>query len=45
MPMGKYKNFADCQRRAPKKVNNTAAYCGAIKHATEDKPKRKRKKR
>lgn len=37
MPMGKYKNFDACVRAVAKKASDPHAYCGAIKHATEDK--------
>lgn len=31
MPLGKYKNFADCEKAVAKKgIKNTGAYCGAI---------------
>ena len=34
-PMGQYKDFADCVRRAPRRVRDRRAYCGAVKARTE----------
>ncbi len=38
MPMGQYRNFAECVRKNSDK-KNPEAYCGAIKHAVEGKKK------
>ena len=35
MPMGPYRNFDDCVAKMRGKVSDPAAYCGAIKAATE----------
>ncbi len=43
MPFAGYKDFADCVRRNRDK-NNPKAYCGAIKHRVEDRPKARMKR-
>lgn len=44
MPFAGYKSFAECVRKNKNKAN-PKAYCGAIKHRTEDRKKRRRKKK
>ena len=43
MPMGQYKNFADCLRKNRNK-DNPKAYCGSIYWKTEGRIKKKKKK-
>jgi len=37
MPFGVFRDFKDCENKAPEHVHDTGAYCGAIKRDTEDK--------
>jgi len=36
-PFAEYKDFADCEEKNKDKAGDTGAYCGEIKHRTEDK--------
>jgi len=41
MPLGPYRNFAECVRQNQDK-HNPEAYCGKIKKAIEGRPKKRR---
>jgi len=42
MPLGPYRNFAECVRQNQDK-HNPEAFCGKIKHAIEGRPKKRRR--